>query len=100
MSSAPNLHDEVGQNWRPLATPLIPAPPIEAQYGGEFYRNPWKLLGEKSFLTSECRGVGASGVGGFDFVAREAKWGIKILQGGDNLREYLSRFEPGGQCHG
>jgi hypothetical protein len=71
--------------------------PMEAQFGDEFYRAAYALLGEQSHLTSEW--CGEEGTGRIDLFVREPQWAIELLRDGDRIGDHMKRFATGGVYH-
>jgi hypothetical protein len=67
---------------------------MEAQFGDEFYRAAYTLLGGQSHLTSEW--CGEEGTGRIDFLVREPQWAIELLRDGDRIGDHMKRFTTGG----
>ncbi|KAI5796576.1 hypothetical protein EDC01DRAFT_651929 [Geopyxis carbonaria] len=75
--------------------------PMETQYGDEFYRSAWQLLGNGSFLTSEWGDLEKikDSTNRINFVVRDVKWGIELMRDGEHPSRHLDRFKPGGQYY-
>jgi len=70
--------------------------PVEAQYGDEFYRGCFDLLGH-IYLTSEWAGESLGGR--VDFQVKLKRWAIECVRDGDKLPAHIARFEEKGLYH-